>query len=312
VWPEVRPGRFAAAIYRNSTDLLDSPGAMREAAAKCRIGLIGLTDDTGVAMNHGRPGAREGPHAFRRALAGYGVATPMARGEAPYPRVFDAGDIIPGRDIHETHDRVTAAVDGVLDLGLMPVAIGGGHDLTFPFVRAVSRRQMAARPGAAMIGLYLDAHLDVRAEVGSGMPFRRLLEERLVAGLLCVGANPLANVREHAEWFEAHGGRIVTAAEAAAGGTPAPPPGDASFLSLDLDVLDAAFAPGVSAINPCGMTPPQVAAVVRAAGRNPRVTCFDIMELNPRHDPDGRTARLAAHMFLEFLRGLSERPGGRG
>jgi formiminoglutamase len=79
------------------------------------------------------------------------------------------------------------------------------------------------------------------------------------------------------------------------------------FVSLDLDVMDAAYAPGVSAMNPAGWAPWHFDAWLRSAGANPRVKCFDIMELCPPHDEGGRTARLAAHFFLSFLRGLAER-----
>ena len=64
VWPEAIPAsRFASLIRRASPE-------------GCRIGLIGLADDLGVRLNNGRPGAREGPRAFRAALARYGVADP--------------------------------------------------------------------------------------------------------------------------------------------------------------------------------------------------------------------------------------------
>ncbi len=302
VWPDKRPapGRFAASIVRNSPELLEDPGAMAE-ARKCRVALLGLADDTGVVLNHGRAGARAGPHAFRAALARYGTAAPMDEPiDAPaYPRVFDAGDVVIGADIHETHSRVTDAVLALLELGMFPVGVGGGHDLTFPFVRAV------ARAWGTMKGLYLDAHLDVRAEVGSGMPFRALLAERLVDRVSVWGLDPMVNTPEHLAWFLANGGAVL-AGDAAPAPVPGPPAQPAS-VSLDLDVLDSAHAPGVSALNPCGATPCQVGAWIDAVSRDPAVRCFDIMELNPSHDADGRTARLAAHMFLRFLRGLGER-----
>ncbi|MBX3404122.1 MAG: arginase family protein [Phycisphaeraceae bacterium] len=285
---------------RSSPELVEDSGAMAE-ASKCRIALLGLADDTGVVMNNGRDGARAGPHAFRAALSRYGVAAPMDEPiDAPaYPRVFDAGDIVIGADIHETHARVTEAVLALLELGLFPVGIGGGHDLTFPLVRAV------ARAHGVMKGLYFDAHLDVRPEVGSGMPFHALLGERLADRVSVLGLDPMANTSEHLAWFLAHGGAALgnDAAPACVPGPAAQP----AFVSLDLDVLDAAHAPGVSALNPCGMNPRQVGAWIDAVSRDPSVRCFDIMELNPSHDADGRTARLAAHMFLRFLRGIGER-----
>ena len=266
-------------------------------AGGCRIALIGLGDDTGVRLNGGRLGAAWGPSTFRWALSQYGVACP---GGWEWPRVFDAGDIEVGRDIHETHEWVTEAVGAVLEAGLLPVGIGGGHDLTFPFVRAVTQR--SPQP---MRGVYFDAHLDVRAEVGSGMPFRALVEQCGVRGLHVHGLDEFANAAEHVAWFAKHGGVIEPA-----GALPAPGtwPSGELFISLDLDVIDAAYAPGVSAMNPSGWTPAQAAAWARAAGRELRVRCFDIMELSPAHDRGNRTARVAAHVFLSFLRGFAERP----
>ncbi len=310
VWPDIpqmKHGRLAASILRNSLDLRDDPQA-DDAIRKCRIGLIGLADDEGVQLNNGRPGAGQGPHAFRAALARYGVASPMCfTGEngkntgGAYPRIFDAGDIVPGESLTDTHNRVTEAALALLELGLFPVAVGGGHDLTFPFVRAV------ARVFGPLHGVYFDAHLDVRAEPGSGMPFRALAEGGLATGLTCVGVNPFVNTREHFEAFASFGGRAETQPLPVAPLQGNPFTGPRQFVSLDLDVFDSAFAPGVSALNPCGLSPREVEPSIYAAGQSAAVKCFDIMELNPLHDVEGRTARLAAHMFLTFLRGFAER-----
>lgn len=256
------------------------------------MALLGLPDDTGVAMNHGRVGAAGGPTAFRAALGRYGA---MEAAGVDWPTVVDVGNIMPGSSLGETHQRVTEAVATLLDLGLFPIGIGGGHDLTFPLVRAVTKRH------PAMVGVYLDAHLDVRAEEGSGMPFRRLIESCGVRGLHVHGLDPFSNAAEHRSWFEQHGGHV----DARLPDDPWPE-GDL-FVSVDLDVIDQAFAPGVSAMNPCGWMPGQADGWARAAGRCERVRCFDIMELNPKYDEDGRTARLAARLFLSFLRGFSER-----
>jgi formiminoglutamase len=308
VWPEVRPGRFASAVYHPGAGGFSEPFDADRAMSKCRVGLLGLPDDTGIALNHGRTGAREGPHAFRVALAKYGSARPMDEagggggGQQPaYPRVYDAGDIVPGRDLAETHERVTQAASAIIARGLLPVAIGGGHDLTFPFVRA------SALAHGALDGLYLDAHLDVRAEAGSGMPFRALLEGGHAERLTVVGLDPLVNTPEHLGYFLSKGGRVggVDPSKWAARA------GRKAFVSIDLDSIDMGFAPGVSAMNPCGLTPREAGDFAEAAGESASVVCFDLMELSPPHDEHGRTARLAAHLFLRFLRGLARR-GGEG
>lgn len=317
-WPDVRPGRFAATIVRSDhAAAITANDSAKDVHAGCRIALLGLADDTGVSLNNGRVGARLGPTAFRAALASYGVAN------TSFPRVFDAGDVIVGRDIHETHDCVTSAVEAILNMGLFPIGIGGGHDLTFPFVRAVaghvarqtdspSSRQARAK-ATRMAGIYLDAHLDVRAEVGSGMPFRRLVEDCGVASLTCIGADPFANSADHVKWFTSHGGTVrnVRDAEGETHSDAEPACFHAAsplFVSIDLDCLNVAHAPGVSAINPAGLSPHTVALYAFQAGRSQNVRCFDIMELNPTYDIDNRTARLAAHLFLQFLRGFAERP----
>lgn len=215
-----------------------------------------------------------------------------------WPAVWDAGDVVPGRTLAETHQRVTEAAAWLHEEEYLPVAIGGGHDLTFPFVRPLT--QAGAR---YLAGVYFDAHLDVRVEEGSGMAFRRLVEEGGIRELHLHGLRPLVNATEHLAWFQKQGGVAV------ADGAPfvLPPRPHRLFVSFDLDVLDMAYAPGVSAPNPSGWTPREAEVRVRACGADPRVRCFDLMELCPEHDEGGRTARLAAHLFLMFLAGVATR-----
>jgi formiminoglutamase len=295
VWPaSIAPSRFASTIRTG-----DPSG--------CRVGLLGLPDDLGVRLNGGRPGAAEGPTAFRAALARYGVAEPAG---FVWPGVFDAGDVVPAEGdseatLHETHRRVTEAAAAILDAGLFPIAVGGGHDLTYSFVRAAVVHVRRSRPQATFGGVYFDAHLDVREGVGSGMPFRRLMEDCGVGPLNCVGASALVNSREHAAYLELMGGAI-NGKPLRAGSAP-PTRTDAGFVSLDLDAFDQAYAPGVSAMNPAGLTPLQVSGTLSQLGASREIVCFDVMELSPPHDEHGRTARLAAHMVLSFLAGFARR-----
>ena len=279
-WGQVAAGRFAETIR---TDRADG----------CALALLGLADDTGVKLNNGRAGAAEGPEAFRRALARLGASEPAG---VRWPRVFDAGDVVRGRTLEETHARVTAATTALLEMELVPVAIGGGHDLTFPFVRAVAEKF------SPLAGIYFDAHLDVRETAGSGMSFRRLVEDCGVKALEVHGFRLFVNSEAHVEWFTTHGGKIADE-----GARVKLPAGRNLFASFDLDVIDMAFAPGVSAANPAGWTPREAEAWVRACGADRRVRCFDLMELCPRHDEGGRAARLAAHLFLTFLAGFAAR-----
>jgi arginase family enzyme len=143
------------------------------------------------------------------------------------------------------------------------------------------------------------------------MAFRRLVEECGVSRLTVVGLDPLANSAEHFRWFKERGGRVELPPDRSVLGAETVPDSlrdpEAKFVSIDLDCIDQASAPGVSAMNPAGLPARVAAAYSYAAGRSHAVRCFDIMELCPAHDEGGRTARLAAHLFLCFLNGFSQR-----
>jgi formiminoglutamase len=301
-WPVMRPGRLSAAIRTSS-------------ATGARVALLGLPDDLGVRLNQGRPGARFGPAAFRNALGSYGTDYDGLIGEILEVGLFDAGDIepAPGEDeaaLLKTHDRIRAAVLELHQLGLLPVCIGGGHDLSLPALSALAQHD--ARP---LGGINIDAHLDVRQRIGSGMPFRKLIEgaELEPRRFVEYGLGRFANSLSDTRWLASQGASLVYA-DALAEGDPqlmswfevAASAGPA-FVSCDLDGLDQTFAPGVSALNPCGLSVRQTAKLVEAAGLHPAIRHFDLMELNPTHDEGGRTARVAAFLFLTFVAGLARR-----
>jgi arginase family enzyme len=79
-------------------------------------------------------------------------------------------------------------------------------------------------------------------------------------------------------------------------------------VSLDADVVRAADVPGVSAPAPLGLCGVEVAAWARRAGQNPSVSSFELVEINPAFDVDGRSARWAAVVVWRFLAGLASRP----
>jgi formimidoylglutamase len=277
--------------------------------------LLGLPDDTGVKLNHGRPGAAQGPAAFRQALASFGTAWDGYCERPLNVQVFDAGDIQPARGVTEdalleTHARVERAVLEMHRLGLVPVCVGGGHDLTLPAVTALARYT-----GAAVGGISLDAHLDVRPEPGSGMAFRCLIEFRRLdpRKFAVVGLGRFSNEASHVRWLKNQGARLFFADSVLDGRFRVKPlkavltKVPAAFVSIDLDGIDSAAAPGVSALNPMGVTVRDAATLAQAAGADRRVRHFDLMELSPPHEPSGRTARVAAFLFLSFVAGFASR-----
>jgi formimidoylglutamase len=304
VWPEIRAGRFAQTIRS------DSPEG-------CRMALLGLPDDAGIKLNGGRPGAKEGPRAFRAALATYGTTWDALHEKRLSVPVFDAGDVTPVRGTTEkamlaTHTRIERVVLQLHELGLTPVCIGGGHDLSLPAIRALSRHR-----GRAVGGIVFDAHLDARQRPGSGMAFRRLIENKQLdpRRFASVGLGRFANDEADWTWLADQGATLIPAERvlekqlplralfdrAFKGGAP-------GFVSIDLDGLDSSVAPGVSALNPMGLSVRKAASLAEAAGADPRVRHFDLMELSPPHDGSGRTARIGALLFLSFAAGFARRP----
>lgn len=280
--------------------------------------LVGMPCDHGVLLNHGRPGAAEGPTAFRQALMRVG-ATYDGDHQVNFDhlRLADAGDVdVVPEDVAASHDRLTAVVETVLAAGAVPVVIGGGHDATFATVRALQSRWPSCG------GLNVDAHLDMRevvdGRITSGTPYRRILEELKVPGqnLVELGLHGGVNSRQHLEYAARQGVACHPASrlndtgwrevcrqelERLAGSA------EALFVSIDLDVFPAAHAPGVSAPGLEGPTPAQGRQVANLAGCNPKVRLFELMELNPKFDIDERTARLAVSLLAAFLAGLATR-----
>ncbi len=317
VWPNLRPSRFASSIRTERTQ-------------DCELALLGLPDDTGVKLNHGRPGAQQGPAAFRRALASFGTHWDGVCNQPLSVCVFDAGNIVPALGggevaLFETHRRVEAAVLELHKAGLLPVCIGGGHDLSLPSIRALSRHV-----GQAVGGINLDAHLDVRSSTGSGMPFRHLIEGGHVAANRFVeyGLGRFANDAADLEWAAAQGVHLVFAdqvldATTVDGISPDATTRDTGsslqellgrtgdgpgFVSIDLDGIDQSLAPGVSAQNPLGLAVRHAARLAELAGKSPGIRHFDLMELCPAHDQSERTAKSAALIFLAFVAGFRDRP----
>jgi formimidoylglutamase len=301
-WPEPSWGKLAATLKR-------------ESAHGCRCALLGLPDDLGVQLNLGRPGARGGPSAFRAALSRFGVAWDGLAAKSLAVGIFDAGDVEPATGVDEaalfeTHRRIAEAVGSLHEQGLLTICVGGGHDLSLPSLSALARHC-----GQPLGGINLDAHLDVRERVGSGMPFRKLIEAQHLdpRRFVELGLGRFANDPGDIEWLQEKGATLIFAQTVLEAGLDvdgalnlACQQGPA-FLSIDLDGLDQSAAPGVSAPNPLGMTVRDAARLAEAAGARADILHFDLMEYNPSFDLDGRTARSAVLLFLHFVAGLCER-----
>lgn len=203
----------------------------------------------------------------------------------------DAGDVAIGDD---PRADIESAVATLMARGARPLVLGGDHSISWPIVRAVRRHH----PRLSI--LHLDAHNDLYDSYGEdrfshACPFARIMEEGLADQLVQVGIRALTrHQREQADRF---GVEVIDMRRWLAGErwTLRHP----VYLSLDVDVLDPAFAPGVSHREPGGLSVREVLAILDAIDQ-PLVGA-DLVEYNPQRDLDGVTGTVAAKLLKEML-----------
>ena len=259
--------------------------------AEGRIVLIGLPFDENSSFLRGAAGA---PPLVREALfsdasnlwseGGVDLAQPGLIG--------DAGDLAPASGL-DPFDTIEAAVRAVAAGGRRPIAIGGDHAVSYPVVCGLS----ASHRGLNI--LHIDAHPDLYDEFqGSrrshACPFARIMESGLVRRLVQVGIRAMTGhqrvqaarfgveVHEMRGWSDDFSPEFV----------------GPLHISVDIDGLDPAFAPGVSHREPGGLSVRQVLGLIQRLRAD--VVGADIVEFNPRQDPSGMTAAVCAKIIKEL------------
>ena len=256
------------------------------------VALVGVPWDEHSSFLRGAAGA---PPRIRAAMrspsSNLSTESGLELGEDE--RFSDKGDldIPPGADGPLAIERSVAAI---VATGARVLALGGDHAITYPVVRA----QAAHHPGLTL--LHFDAHPDLYDEfqgdrLSHACPFARIMEEKLVRRLVQVGIRTLnapqrAQVaRFGAELVEMKDFRPDLVVDA----------GGPVYVSVDLDALDPAFAPGVSHPEPGGLSTRDVIGVIqRLRGQ---VVGADVVELNPSRDLGAATANVAAKIAKELL-----------
>lgn len=263
------------------------------------IVLIGLPQDEGVARNGGRPGAGLAPSAVRLAL--YKLVALPGMG------LFDMGDVDTNCTLEHCHQRHSDIVERVLRDGKTVIVIGGGNDTSYPDCSALSRAV-----DGRLSALNIDAHFDVRIAPmpNSGTPYRQLLEEGYISPehFYEVGYNPAANSARYGEYLMEKGVMAYSIDDVKERGIHHLLEGilsenhpQAIFWGIDMDVVNEAHAPGVSAPNALGISGHELIQIAGIAGRDPRSRIFEITEVNPLYDIDSRTSRLAANAIWHFI-----------
>lgn len=277
----------------------------RDEVGHCDVAVVGVPFDSGTSY---RPGARFGPAAVRqgsRLLRPWHTALEVAPLTAQ--QVCDAGDIACNPfDIKEAVDQIETAAAHVDADHLL--ALGGDHTIAYPLLRDARRR---FGPVALV---HFDAHLDTwqtyfGAPVTHGTPFRRAAEEGLFIGerSLHVGIRGPVYARSDLESDAELGFRIVPAMDLERTGVAAVAErirervGDAPvYISIDIDVLDPAHAPGTGTPEAGGLTSRELLGILRGLART-RLVGADVVEVSPAYDHAEMTTIAAAHVGYELL-----------
>jgi agmatinase len=287
------------------------------------VAIVGAPFDDGVSY---RPGTRFGPRAIRSAED---VAFPVARphmelGVDPYAEldIVDYGDVeVRSSDLGRSHALLRQGVAEILAAGAIPVVLGGDHSLSTPVLHALAQHHG--------VGGFSVVHFDTHADTGGddweaphGVPFHKAVIDGHLEGhnIVQIGLRGAWPFPEEFEWMREAGFRWHTMGEIIERGI-GPVVNDAiehararaprTYLTVDIDVLDPAFAPGTGTAEPGGLMTRELLWAVRTVAARLDLCAMDIVEVSPPFDPAGITALAGQRVVLETLSGIALRRSGR-
>jgi len=271
------------------------------------VAIIGVPFDGGTTY---RPGPRFGPRGVRNQSAIIRPWNPVLKLN-PFAkhRVADFGDLpVNPLSIEDSFHRIESGITRVLAGGARTLCVGGDHSISLPILRAISKYH-----GGPAGLIQFDAHNDLWDEYfGSkyshGTPFRRAFEEGLLedGNVLQVGLRGQVYGEDDFDFAHKHKVRMVTAEEFHAKGM-APVlrhlkafRGKPVYITLDIDCVDPAFAPGTGTPQVGGFTSAQIIELVRAL-KGLDIIGADLVEVSPPFDNGEITSLLAANLLFELL-----------
>ncbi|NNE41389.1 MAG: agmatinase family protein [Marinicaulis sp.] len=260
----------------------------------------------------GFPWDASSSYARGAALAPY-IIRAVLTSEASSPYSFSGQsfrDLIVSYDFGELPNNPEPArkaiykkVTDIVSSGNAPLSLGGDHSITFPILDALKDKY------GALNVLHIDAHTDLYDEFGGdryshASPFARALENGCVNNLIQIG---LRSVGPEQRKFGAANGVIMLGAESV-GAIPFDRLVAPLYISIDLDGIDPAFAPGVSHQEPGGLTVREVLSILSKLNATP--IGADIVEYNPEFDRGLQTAHVCARLAKELTDLMSPIPSG--
>jgi agmatinase len=289
------------------------------AITSAEVAILGAPFDGGTSF---RPGCRFGPQAIRSCDCQlYDGSRPhLALRVDPLRdlRVVDVGDVeMPAGNIELSLGRLREAVGRLATHGVLPVVLGGDHSIAYPDIAGVHERHRE------IAVIHFDAHADTGEahygqRYGHGTPMRRLIEEGACRGdrFFQVGLRGYWPGPDTLAWMAGQGMRCYEMTEVRSRGLQAvldevcaasSEGADAVFLSVDIDVVEPAMAPGTGTPEPGGLASWELLSAVRHVCSRVDVKGIDVVEVAPPYDHADVTALLANRVVLEALSAICRR-----
>lgn len=266
--------------------------------------LHGFAVDEGVRRNKGRVGAKDAPDIIRKNMSNFPVTKPDLG-------LKDFGNInCNDRNLENAQDNLTGKISETLQKKAKSIVLGGGHEVTFAHYSGIRKAYPEAKIGI----INIDAHFDNRQpekEIGatSGTGFWQIAQEGRIHSLH-IGIQRNSNTLKLFDFAHQNGMKYILAEEIFFENLPSvyekinalSDSADVLYLTVCMDVFNAAIAPGVSAAAYNGIfADAAFLHFYRHILRNEKLIAMDVAEVNPHFDSQERTARLAASLVNEWL-----------
>ncbi|MBX9997200.1 MULTISPECIES: agmatinase [Priestia] len=262
--------------------------------------LYGMPMDWTVSY---RPGSRFGPTRIREVSIGLEEYSPYLDRELEEVKYFDAGDIpLPFGNPQRSLNMIEEYIDQLLAADKFPLGMGGEHLVSWPVMKAMYKKY----PDLAII--HMDAHTDLREEY-EGEPLSHSTPIRKVAELIgpenVYSFGIRSGMKEEFQWAKENGMHIskfevlepLKEILPTLAGRPV-------YVTIDIDVLDPAHAPGTGTVDAGGITSKELLASIHAIAKSDlRIVGGDLVEVAPIYDPSEQTANTASKLIREMILG---------
>lgn len=250
-----------------------------------------------------RPGSRFGPARIREVSIGLEEYSPYLDRELEEVKYFDAGDIpLPFGNPQRSIDMIEDYIDSLLKDNKFPIGMGGEHLVSWPVIKAMYKKY----PDLAVI--HMDAHTDLRTDyegepLSHSTPIRKAAE--LMGGKNIFSFGIRSGMKEEFQWAKENGMYIAKFEVLEPLKEILPKlAGRPVYVTIDIDVLDPAHAPGTGTVDCGGITSKELLASIHEIARsNVNVVGCDLVEVAPIYDPSEQTANTASKLIREMILG---------